>query len=350
VTAAEPLLELDGVEAHGGGRRLLRVDALAVGRGEVLAVLGPNGAGKSTLLRVAGALRPFTGTVRLAGRTAGPRELRAATAAVLQRPLLLRGSVRDNAATGLRFRGASRREARRSAEPWLRRLGLAELADRPAAVLSAGEAQRVSLARAMAVRPLLLLLDEPFSALDAPTRGELVADLGDVLRESGTAAMLVTHDRHEAAAVADRGLILHAGAVRQAGPLPAVLDAPADADVARTLGFENLLGPDAPMTPPVAPGRLAAFRADDLRPVPPGGRTPAGAALIEATLRRVVPAGPRARVDAQAGGTRIWATCEADAPSWLAASPAGTPIVLAALREPALLPTREPAPATARCP
>ena len=136
-----------------------------------------------------------------------------------------------------------RAERIRRADEWLERLGLAGLAEPRAATLSGGEAQRVSLARALVLAPRILLLDEPFSALDAPTRAELLADLRDVLASIGAAALLVTHDRHEAAAIADRVAILHAGELRQLGPAAAVLDHPADADCARLLGFENLVEP-----------------------------------------------------------------------------------------------------------
>ena len=143
----------------------------------------------------------------------------------------------------MRFRRVPRAECRRRAADWLERLGLAPFADRQAASLSGGEAQRVSLARALTLAPELLLLDEPFGALDTPTRAELLADLRDLLAATGTAALLVTHDRHEAAAVADRIAILHAGALHQLGPTATVLEHPADAGCARLLGFDNVVGP-----------------------------------------------------------------------------------------------------------
>ena len=153
----------------------------------------------------------------LHGRPATPAQVRGVSAAVLQRPLLRRGSVRANVETGLRFRRVPRAESRRRAARWLERFGLERLAEQPATSLSGGEAQRVSVARALALAPELLLLDEPFGALDAPTRAELLADLRDILAATSTAALLVTHDRHEAAAVADRIAILHAGSLRQLG-------------------------------------------------------------------------------------------------------------------------------------
>jgi len=298
VSALPPLLELRDIAVTAGGRTILALDELAIAPGETLAILGANGAGKSTLLRVAGGLRrPDRGEVRLHGRRAAPPQVRAVSAAVLQRPLLRRGSVRANAETGLRFKRIPRAERHARAARWLARFGLAPLADQPAGSLSGGEAQRVSLARALALAPELLLLDEPFGALDAPTRAELLADLRDILAASSTAALLVTHDRHEASAVADRVAILHAGTLRQLGPPRSVLEHPADADCARLLGFENVVGP------PVASRLLGravssaiAVRAVDCRLAPGPG---------EGRLERVLPFGEHVRAVVALDGARL---------------------------------------------
>jgi ABC-type sulfate/molybdate transport systems ATPase subunit len=294
------LLELDGVEVRAGARRILAVDALAVAPAETLAVLGANGAGKSTLLRVAGGLLiPDAGELRLDGEPAGAAALRRASAAVLQRPLLLRASVAANVETGLRFARVPKPERRRRAGEWLERLGLAAHAHRAAHSLSGGEAQRVSLARALVLAPRLLLLDEPFAALDAPARAELLADLRDVLAATGTAALLVTHDRHEAAAVADRTAVLRDGAVRQVGATAAVLDRPGDAASARLLGFENVLAPalaDALLREPHPHG--AAVRAADVRLVPGGD---------DGVVVRVLPYGDRPRAVVDVRGARLQA-------------------------------------------
>jgi len=302
-----PLLELRDIVVRAGGRTILAADRFALDAASTTAVLGPNGAGKSTLLRVAGALRrPAEGRVLLDGRPATRGDLRAVTAAVLQRPLLRRASVRANVETGLRFRRTPRPEARRRADEWLDRLGVSELAARPAHTLSGGEAQRVSLARALALSPRILLLDEPFSALDAPTRAELLADLRETLADTATAALLVTHDRHEAAALADRVGILHAGQLRQEGHAREVLDHPADADCARILGFENVL----PGSVVGRAGRLVALRAADCVAAKPGEGVPV-------RLRRVLPLGPESRVIAEIDGHELRATAPAPPPGWL---------------------------------
>jgi ABC-type sulfate/molybdate transport systems ATPase subunit len=299
MTRASPLLELRDVAVVAGGRTILGLDHLALAPGETLCVLGANGAGKSTLLRVAGGLRtPARGELRLDGVAASAPQIRAVTAAVLQRPLLRRGATaRTNVETGLRFARVPREERRRRTDEWLVRLDLAGLAERRASALSGGEAQRVSIARALVLAPRILLLDEPFSALDAPTRAELLADLRDVLASIGAASLLVTHDRHEAAAIADRVAILHAGELRQLGPTASVLEHPADADCARLLGFENLLEPRlaARLLGEPARGRVAV-RARDVAVVPGGDM---------GVVERVLPFGERTRIATRVDGVRV---------------------------------------------
>ena len=212
-----PVLRLCGVTVRYGDRIVLDLPELSVAAGEVVAIMGPNGAGKSTLLHVAALLhRPQSGEVWITSERAMPRtsrRLRRSTAMVLQEPLLFDVSVLANAASGLRFRGVPRQEAERRALQWLARFGIKHLAARNARTLSGGEAQRTSLARAFAVEPRLLLLDEPFAALDATTREALVPELAARLRETRTAAVIVTHDEPEAYALADRVLILAHGRV-----------------------------------------------------------------------------------------------------------------------------------------
>jgi tungstate transport system ATP-binding protein len=251
------------LRVHAGRRQLLHVSELDVPVGSVLAVLGPNGAGKTTLLRALGLLGPhrITGEVLLDGQPATRAQLRIAAAAVLQRPILRRGTVAANVASGLRFRGAPRAAAHERAAPWLDRLGIAHLADRDARTLSGGEAQRTCLARALALGPRVLLLDEPFTGLDATTRGDLVADLAAALAGRPTATVLVTHDPDEAAALADDIAVLVAGKVRRHGPSPEVFDDPGDLVTARLLGFTNVVGTRAarPEHTRLGPARAGEF-------------------------------------------------------------------------------------------
>ena len=218
------------------------MDRLALDAGEVLAILGPNGAGKTSLLLALAALIPAGGELRADGAPiTDPLAYRRRIGVAFQRPLLLDRSVRENAALGLALRGVDRAARERAADAALTRLGIAHLGDRRATKLSGGEAQRVAIARALAPSPQILFLDEPFAALDAPTRDGLVADLGRVLRDAGVATVLVTHDRDEALALADRVAVLVDGRIRQQGLADDVFTRPADEGVAAFLGVENVL-------------------------------------------------------------------------------------------------------------
>jgi len=248
------VLALRDVRVGYAGRSVLDVPALDVRDGETLAVIGPNGAGKSTLLRVLALLEtPARGAVAFRGvvpGSAGERlALRRRMASVFQEPLLCDTTVGANARLPLSFRGVGRAEAERRVRPWLERLGIADLADRPARTLSGGEAQRVSLARAFAADPEVLFLDEPFAALDPPSREALLDDFARLLGQARTTAVFVTHDRAEALRLGDRVAVVLEGRLAQIGAPAAVFGAPADEAVARLVGVENLLA-----------GRVAAVR------------------------------------------------------------------------------------------
>ena len=242
---ASPVLELADVRVVHDGRAALDVPSLAVRAQEVLAVIGPNGAGKSTLLRVLGLLQtPTAGAVRFHGQpieSAGALGARRRMASVFQEPLLADTTVRDNVAMGLGFRRTPRADADRRVAAWLERFGIAELARRQARTLSGGEAQRTALARALVLEPEVLLLDEPFSALDQPTREALIADLAPILRQAHVATVLVTHDRGEALALADRVAVLLGGRLVQIATTAEVFRAPASEEVARFVGVETIL-------------------------------------------------------------------------------------------------------------
>jgi molybdopterin-binding protein len=259
------VVALRGVRRRHDGVDALDVPALEVLAGEILAIIGPNGAGKSTLLRILGLLeRPDEGDVLVGGRAVDARDAlaeRRRMATVFQEPLLADASVADNAAMGLRFRGTGAAEAARRARRWLERLGVAALESRAARTLSGGEAQRVALARALVLEPEVLLLDEPFAGLDAPTRAALVSDLGAILRAERVTTVLVTHERGEAQALADRVGVLMAGRLRQLDQTSRVFYAPVAEDVARFVGVETLvdgrvLGREAGVTAVQVAGRV----------------------------------------------------------------------------------------------
>jgi tungstate transport system ATP-binding protein len=230
---------------HGDAGPLLEVDHFAVGPGETLALIGPNGAGKTTLLHIAALLRrPSRGAVTILGQTATPQNaatLRRVLSVVFQDPLLFDLPVLTNAAAGLRFQGRPRVEAETRARIWLERFGLAHVADRQARRLSGGEAARVALARAFATEPVLLLLDEPFSALDAPTRTSVLPSLRQRLYETGTAAILVTHELDEAFAFGGRIAVMDGGRIVACGEPSCLIAHPPSPRAATLLGIETIL-------------------------------------------------------------------------------------------------------------
>ena len=239
------VLALEDVQIRYGAATVLDVPALVVQRGEILVVVGPNGSGKSTLLRVLGLLEaPTRGVVRVHGRAVRAREAleeRRRMASVFQQPVFARGSVADNVAVGLRFRGLGAAAIAARVARWLERFDIADLRDRAARTLSGGEAQRVALARALVLEPDVLLLDEPFAALDATARAALIPEVGGILRADGVTTVLVTHDRAEAQALADRVAVLLDGRIRQLDRTARVFWAPASEEVARFVGVETIV-------------------------------------------------------------------------------------------------------------
>lgn len=208
---------------------------LAVPPGRVLAIVGPNGAGKSSVLAAVVGLVEARGSVRLDDRELIGMPAERRDIGVVFQDLLLFAhlTVRDNVAFPQRVRLGGWAAARRAVEPWLDRLDLAGLADRHPARLSGGQAQRVALARALAAEPAALLLDEPMAALDVEIRDEVRADLARHLRAFGGPAVVVTHDRADAAALADEVLVLEAGRVVQRGSLADLAADPATPWIAR---------------------------------------------------------------------------------------------------------------------
>ncbi|MDK3255343.1 ABC transporter ATP-binding protein [Blastococcus capsensis] len=212
---------------------------LEVPAGSCVAILGPSGSGKSTVLRLtAGLDEPTAGSVHLDGvDLAGVLPERRGMAMVFQRPLLFPHlSVRDNVAFADRVRGVPRRTARRRAEEFLELVQLGGYGGRPARALSGGQEQRVALARALAAEPRVLLLDEPFSALDARLREEMHELLADLRMRLDPTILLVTHDHAEADTLADRVAVLDGGRLLQAGPMRALYARPASLTVSRLLG------------------------------------------------------------------------------------------------------------------
>jgi ABC-type sugar transport system ATPase subunit len=240
------------------GLSVLQIPDLRFPSGTTTAVFGPNGSGKTTLLRViAGLERPSTGEARVGGLPVRDGDaVRPLVGMAFQNAVFLRGSVRYNLDLALRLRGVP------LATRWFRieeaadECGVAHLLDRSAQRLSGGEAQRINLARVLALRAPVTLLDEPLSGVDRIARTQLLADLPGLLAKFTATTILVTHDREEAFRLADRLVVLIGGEVKAAGLKRAVYTRPPDRATAELLGYTVL---------PVY---------DTLVAIPPGGLRP----------------------------------------------------------------------------
>lgn len=210
------MLELRGIAHNWGASRVLSGVDLTLAGGEIVAILGPSGSGKSTLLKiVAGLEAPSLGQVWIEGQnvTLWPPEQRRCALMFQDFALFSHLNVLDNVAFGLLEQGIGRSRARALAQDMLALFGLAAMAMRRVWTLSGGEQQRVALARALITKPRVLLLDEPFSALDASLRHALRAEFQTRIREAGMSALLVTHDASEAKSMADRSFTLFDGSL-----------------------------------------------------------------------------------------------------------------------------------------
>ncbi len=238
-----PLLEVHDVMVKRGEKTVLNISELTLFPGEVLGIVGPNGAGKSTLLlTLARLIIPSQGRLIYKNKPVAEWDeltYRRQMCLVFQDPLLLDGTVMENVILGLRFRGISKPEAVKLASTWLERLNISELSERKASQLSGGEAHRVSLARALVLDPQLLLLDEPFSALDPPSRGRLLDDLAGLLNQNHRTTLFVTHHLREAARLGDRVAVLLDGKVRQVGSMEEIQRHPLDDQVAEFVVSEQ---------------------------------------------------------------------------------------------------------------
>ncbi|MER3543252.1 MAG: iron ABC transporter ATP-binding protein [Chloroflexota bacterium] len=242
--APSSLLEVHHISKAFGSTPVLRDVSLRVAEGETVVLLGASGSGKTTLLRIiAGLETPDSGRVTFDGRDlAGVLVHRRGFGLMFQDLALFPHlNVFDNVAFGLRMAGLSRAEVAARVEEALELVGLSGFAHRDVHTLSGGERQRVALARSLAPRPRLLMLDEPLGALDRVLRDQLIAELRDILKGVGVTALYVTHDQAEAFVLADRIALLHQGKIEQEGTPEEVYRHPATPFVARFLGLTNLL-------------------------------------------------------------------------------------------------------------
>ena len=259
-------VELRSVRYHYPGTLAGVADvSLAIAPGELVAVMGPSGCGKSTLLKlIAGFLEPDAGEILISGKSAAglPPQRRQIGVVFQSYALFPHMTARDNIAYPLRVRGVPRREREQEVGQMLRRVGLADRAERRPPELSGGQQQRVALARALVFKPRALLLDEPLSALDAALRVGMRDEIRHLQREHAIATLYITHDQDEALSMADRIAVMRDGRLLQVGTPKDVYQRPVDAVVAGFVGQANLwpgrMRDAATVETPLGPLRVAS--------------------------------------------------------------------------------------------
>ncbi|HEY3831038.1 MAG TPA: ABC transporter ATP-binding protein [Acidimicrobiia bacterium] len=312
------MLALRDIALTLGGRPVLDGVALDVGATQVVALLGASGSGKSTLLRiVAGLLPTERGTVCWDGRDLAdvPSHRRGFGMLFQDHVLFPHRDVRGNVELGLRLQHRDPAFRHTRVAEMLDLVGLAGYERRRVTTLSGGEQQRVALARALAPSPRLVLLDEPFGALDRPLRDRLVADVGDIIRGAGVPAIVVTHDRDEAFALADSVGVLAGGRIVQCAPPNELWEHPASEHVASLIGLGSAVDATVQGATLVTPwGALpapavCASRTGGVRLLlRPDGLVVDGDGSLDAVVRRVAPHGGRTMVELALGGDHtLWA-------------------------------------------
>ncbi|WP_327679719.1 ABC transporter ATP-binding protein [Streptomyces sp. NBC_00467] len=280
------LLRLEDVTVRFGSHTALDGVDLEVTEHEIVCVLGPSGSGKSTLLRiVAGLQSADSGRVLLSGadQAGVPVHRRGVGLMFQDHQLFPQRDVGGNVTFGLRMHGVARTEQERRVAELLEMVGLPGAQGRAIASLSGGEQQRVALARALAPEPRLLMLDEPLGQLDRGLREHLVVELRGLFGRLGTTVLAVTHDQGEAFALADRVVVMREGRIAQAGTPLEVWQKPADAFVARFLGFDNVVAATVSGSAADTPwGKI---------PVPDGSRQGEALLLVRPTGVRLTGAG-----------------------------------------------------------
>jgi spermidine/putrescine ABC transporter ATP-binding subunit len=240
----EGQLAVRGLSKRYEDHHAVRDISIDIEPGEFVALLGPSGCGKTTLLRcIAGLVKPTSGDIQIDGKSIVHRAVHERNLGMVFQSYALfpHMTVLDNVAFGLRMRGIGRNEAREQAMDALRMARMQTMALRMPAQLSGGQQQRVALARAVVTRPKVLLLDEPFSALDAKLREAMQIEVRELQRELKITTLLVTHDQSEAMITADRVAVINAGVVEQFDGPSVVYNRPASLFVADFVGRTNRL-------------------------------------------------------------------------------------------------------------
>ncbi|MCV7401257.1 TOBE-like domain-containing protein [Mycobacterium fragae] len=293
MTATNAIIVRGANKRHGDFVALDNVD-FEVPAGSLTALLGPSGSGKSTLLRaIAGLDRPDTGTITINGRdvTRVPPQRRGIGFVFQHYAAFKHLSVRDNVAFGLKIRRRPKAEIAKKVDHLLEVVGLSGFQNRYPNQLSGGQRQRMALARALAVDPQVLLLDEPFGALDAKVREDLRAWLRRLHDEVHVTTVLVTHDQAEALDVADRIAVLNNGRIEQVGSPTTVYDTPANAFVMSFLGAVSSLNGTL-----VRPHDIRVGRNPDMK-IAISDPVAQSTGVVRATIDRVVMLGFEVRVE-----------------------------------------------------
>ena len=242
-----PLIETVGLGQTRGEREILKNVSFSVDAGEVFALIGPTGSGKTTLLRLVDLIdAPTTGRVYFDGEdvteaTSRRFAARRRMAFVLQKPIVFNASVFDNVACGLKWRGVGGNDLRRRVGEILDRVGLAEYGHRRARTLSGGETQMVAIARAMAIEPKVLLLDEPTANLDPVSTTRIEELIAGIIDRGETTILMATHDMSQGRRLADRAAILLDGEIHQTGQWRELFHSPRSHQIADFVGIENVI-------------------------------------------------------------------------------------------------------------
>ena len=283
-------VQVDSLDKSFGPTRVLKECSLGIDRGEVVTLLGPSGCGKTTLLRcIAGFHIPEEGRVVIGERdmTLVPPHRRDVGMIFQSYALFPHLSVRRNVEYGLSVRKVARAERDRRVAEALALVSLGELADRYPSQLSGGQQQRVAIARVLVLEPTVLLLDEPFNALDAKLRYAMQVELRKLVKTLGITTIFVTHDQSEALTLSDRVAVMREGEIEQVAPPLGVYDTPASDYVADFIGNANALAgeardgrleiaPGVSLATPAEGRAVAIVRPENLRAEPVEGDTGAG--------------------------------------------------------------------------
>ena len=286
-SAADPpaaYLRLDGVGKSYANLAVVQDVSLAIARGEVLTILGPSGCGKTTTLKIiAGFVPPDTGSVVMDGRPVDHLSSHARGAAMVFQNFALfpHLTVAQNIAFGPRMRRTAKPQIAREVQEMLERVRLAPYRDRYPRELSGGQQQRVALARALIIKPKVLLLDEPFSSLDAKLRKQLRMEFLEIHRAFGITSVFVTHDLEEAFALSDKVAVMNAGVLEQVGAPAQIFAHPHSRFVADFVGHKNIFMGD--VVERDADGAMLALPGLHMRAPP----TPADTALVSIPVHRV---------------------------------------------------------------